>query len=266
MRLRRGQYFGEVEWLVRLGAVDVSVTRYGPGARLPRHEHARPNVCFVLEGGIEDLPGDPGSAGERCGRGAVLMHRPGCAHEQRFSAHGTRCLNIEVERGWLESLGVDTASWRIGADTEFAGRLAKRIEAASRAEAHRASAVVESAVAAAVGAGGSAGRAARELAGGGVESVSALARRIGVDTSHLGRTVRRQFGATPHTLIEWGRVERAVGLIQGTGWGLGRVALEAGFSDQSHMTRVVKRWLGVTPGALRQLVPPGVAQDSFKNG
>lgn len=252
MRLGRARYFGEVEWLVRLGAVDVSVTRYGPGARLPRHEHARPNVCFVLEGGIEDIPGAGGCAGERCSAGAVLVHRAGCAHEQRFSARGTRCLNVEVEDGCLASLGGAGVSWRIGADAGLAARVARRIEVASRREARGACAVVESAVAAAVGGVGSAERAARELMHGSVESVGALSRRVGVDASHLGRVMRQRFGATAHGLIEWGRVERAVELIEGTGWELARVALEAGFSDQAHMTRVVKRWLGVTPGALRR--------------
>jgi len=206
-------------------------------------------VCFVLEGGIEDLTTE---CGDRCAAGAVVVHRAGCAHEQRFSARGTRCLNVEVEDGWLASLGGAGAAWRIGADAQMAGRLAKRIEEASRREARGAGAVVESAVAAAVGGGGCAGCAARELVEGEVGSVSALARRVGVDASHLSRVMRQRFGATAHGLIEWGRVERAVELIEGTRMELGRIALEAGFSDQAHMTRVVKRWLGVTPGALRR--------------
>ena len=31
----------------------------------------------------------------------------------------------------------------------------------------------------------------------------------------------------------------------------GRVAAEAGYTDQPHLTRSVRRWLGATPGALR---------------
>jgi len=48
------------------------------------------------------------------------------------------------------------------------------------------------------------------------------------------------------------RVERARGLIERAALPLKQVAAACGFTDQAHMTRVIKARLGVTPGQLQK--------------
>jgi AraC family transcriptional regulator len=69
---------------------------------------------------------------------------------------------------------------------------------------------------------------------------------------HLARLFKQALGSPPHQYLIRLRVQSAVALLRaGAGKrSLADVALASGFSDQSHLTRHVKRVLGVTPGQL----------------
>jgi len=85
---------------------------------------------------------------------------------------------------------------------------------------------------------------------GGDVSLGRLARVAGVSASHLGVLSKRSLGVPVHELVIQRRVERARSLILEGGLPLSEVALEAGFSHQSHMARCVRRVLGITPSAI----------------
>ncbi|MFI5615474.1 AraC family transcriptional regulator [Amycolatopsis sp. NPDC051903] len=72
------------------------------------------------------------------------------------------------------------------------------------------------------------------------------ARLLHADPTHLVRAFTRRFALPPHLYLTGRRVERARELLL-SGWPAGAVAAEAGFYDQSHLTRHFKRMLGVTP-------------------
>lgn len=63
----------------------------------------------------------------------------------------------------------------------------------------------------------------------------------------LLRNFQKNLGITPHEYLQAYRINQARKLIS-TGISLSDVALLCGFSDQSHLTRVFKRKVGVTPG------------------
>ena len=71
------------------------------------------------------------------------------------------------------------------------------------------------------------------------------------------RTVQRHFqlsmGVTAKRFQEIRRVRRAVELLQG-GTAIATVAHELGYSDQAHLTRVLKAMTGRTPGAITREV------------
>jgi len=82
--------------------------------------------------------------------------------------------------------------------------------------------------------------------------LSTLAGLAGVHRVHVARAFRDHLGCTVGDFVRRLRVQRACELLTGTTIPLSDVAMRAGFFDQSHMTRVVKRFLGVTPAALRR--------------
>jgi AraC-like DNA-binding protein len=78
-------------------------------------------------------------------------------------------------------------------------------------------------------------------------SAGALARAAGLSPYHLIRMFRREFGLTPHAYQLSIRVSLAKGLLR-AGIPITDVALQTGFYDQAHFTKVFKSQVGVTPG------------------
>lgn len=81
-----------------------------------------------------------------------------------------------------------------------------------------------------------------------------LARAAGVSPFHLVRLFTAHLSIPPHAYLLQARLERARELLAQGDQPLAQVAAEAGFADQSHLTRRFKRHFGVTPGMLRKNV------------
>jgi AraC family transcriptional regulator len=78
-----------------------------------------------------------------------------------------------------------------------------------------------------------------------------LAATVGLSKFHFARRFRASTGTTPHEFVLRQRVDRARLLLQRTNSPIQEIAQSCGFADQSHMTRVVKKRLGATPGDIR---------------
>ena len=84
-------------------------------------------------------------------------------------------------------------------------------------------------------------------------SLAELAAAVGRHPTHVARAFRREYGATLAEYsralrLDWARTQIALGETS-----LARVALDAGFADQSHFTRAFRCHVGVTPGRYREL-------------
>ena len=90
-------------------------------------------------------------------------------------------------------------------------------------------------------------------------SLAALAELAGIGRYQLLRRFRQAFGMPPHAWLVQQRAERARALVR-SGTSLGAAASDAGFADQSHMTRVFVRQFGFTPGAWQRAVRQPSAQ------
>lgn len=78
-------------------------------------------------------------------------------------------------------------------------------------------------------------------------SLDELAAEAGLSKFHFLRVFAKATGQTPHAYLVNLRVNRARDLLA-TGTRPAEAAVAAGFADQSHLTRVFKRIVGVTPG------------------
>jgi AraC family transcriptional regulator len=78
-------------------------------------------------------------------------------------------------------------------------------------------------------------------------SLTELARVAGFSVSHFKPLFKRAVGVPVHRYVVEQRVERARRLILKGGLTMADVALEAGFTHQSHMARWIRRVLGITP-------------------
>jgi AraC-like DNA-binding protein len=84
-------------------------------------------------------------------------------------------------------------------------------------------------------------------------SLAELAAQSGISRFQLLRSFTREVGITPHAYLVQRRVRHARQLLA-DGQPPVQAALEAGFADQSHMTRAFARQLGITPSRYQAAV------------
>lgn len=78
-----------------------------------------------------------------------------------------------------------------------------------------------------------------------------LAGIAGLSVHHFARAFRQSMGIPPHHYILQRRLEQAERLLRDTELPLSEIALQVGFSDQSHLARHFRRVTGISPGAAR---------------
>ena len=82
-------------------------------------------------------------------------------------------------------------------------------------------------------------------------TLTKLAARANLSTHYFATLFKQSTGYTPHQYITKCRVEKAKQLLQQTELPIMEIALEVGFQNQSHFTRVFRQCLKVTPKAYR---------------
>jgi len=83
-------------------------------------------------------------------------------------------------------------------------------------------------------------------------SLQSLAQESGYSRVHFVRMFRAATGRSPHNYLLNMRVERARELLSNPALSLIEIALDCGFSSHSHMTRVFRQFLGITPSEYRR--------------
>lgn len=91
-RLGAGSFLGRTSMRASGASLHVEEAIYGPGLRLPAHEHAHAHLCFVLEGcyeeSVENRP-------QRRSPVDLIWYPPGAVHAERH-LEGGRHLLIEL--------------------------------------------------------------------------------------------------------------------------------------------------------------------------
>ncbi|MBD2774344.1 AraC family transcriptional regulator [Iningainema tapete] len=78
-------------------------------------------------------------------------------------------------------------------------------------------------------------------------SLEQLAQIANLSPFHLNRAFSKEVGLPPHAYQTQVRIARARTMLT-NGWSIGQVAVETGFTSQSHFGWHFKRLIGVTPG------------------
>jgi AraC family transcriptional regulator len=83
-------------------------------------------------------------------------------------------------------------------------------------------------------------------------TLAGIAKAAGVSAGRINGEFRRSMNIAPYQYVLNARVRRANVLLVSTDLSLAQIALQCGFSNQQHMTRMIRRMTGRTPGAIRR--------------
>lgn len=204
---------------------------------IPRHVHRQAYVAVVLSGGYEEC----GSRGRfRVGPGYVLLHDEFDSHLDRFGPGGAEILNLLLT-GEVPGFGCG----RIG-DPDTVARVAERDRAEAGARLR------QQLLEAAHPPADWPDALAVELLQDPSCRLESWARGHGLAPETVSRRFHAVFGVTPARFRAEARARRAFALITGSDAPLARIAAEAGFADQAHLSRATHALTGYPPRAWRK--------------
>ena len=240
----------------------VNHATYRAGTTTPPHVHPRGDLCVTLQGRYEERWR---GGGRTIDSGTVVLKPAGVEHVDRFGSEDVTCLNVEfTPEAWSEHVRADLDAPFVVVDPKLA-RLASELEleltAPDRLSPIAAEGLVLTLLATALRG------EERERCGGDrwlgdvrdrlhaeyarTLHLDDLAAGVGVRPSHLARRFRRRYGRSVGRYLREVRVAAALRALAEADRELADVAAATGFSDQSHMGRVVRRETGATPGQWR---------------
>ena len=235
--------------------------------RFPRHDHERAYVSLLFAGGYVERYG---SRVLEHRPPTLVYHPPGLEHQDEVGAAGGRFLIVDLEPGWLERAtgGAPAGGGPRLLEGDLALRAAWHLRRSLAGPPEPCELTAEGLALDLVDDldrdGGARERGRPRWLDRTVErlraeypgqvSVGRLAADAGVHPAHLWRVFRRAEGCSPSAYLHRLRCRHVFRRLAEAGPAppLADLALEAGFADQSHCTRVFKRLLGVPPGALRR--------------
>lgn len=206
------------------------------GESVAAHRHIDAYAAVVLEGSYTEASFD---GRFECGPGTVIVHPAFHRHANDIGTEGARVMNLP-----LPQLRTDFSGYRLGRLVDLPAfldlALADQQEAAAAAleEADGSGPIAPPAWLS---------RFIFELSMG--QAVEASAACAGVTPEHASRVAKSWFGESPSAIRGEGRFRRALSAIR-EGVSLADAASLAGYADQAHMTRMLKRMTGTTPGRL----------------
>lgn len=84
-------------------------------------------------------------------------------------------------------------------------------------------------------------------------TLSELAGPVGLSNGYFCKAFKTSFGTSPYSFLQARRVERAKDLILGNDRSLSEIALDCGLCDQAHLSRVFRKFAGVSPSQWRKM-------------
>jgi AraC family transcriptional regulator len=82
-------------------------------------------------------------------------------------------------------------------------------------------------------------------------SLAELASVINISPTYFASLFKQAMGTSPHQYVIQQRVERAKLMLLRTDLAIADIAIQVGFSSQSHLTQQFKRLTGLTPKQVR---------------
>ncbi|HET7436131.1 MAG TPA: AraC family transcriptional regulator [Thermoanaerobaculia bacterium] len=248
-----------------VGASTIIHNRYPAHHHLDAHEHAVATVYLVLRGGHVE---ESARSSVECTAGSVIFSPQGARHADRYGTAGGEAFLIELPQRVLARAregGVQLDEPRHLAGGTSTQLMRRMVEEAERADdvtplafealllhllavLHREGAAVSPRTPAWL-------NRAREVMNDRFHerlSLAEVAAAANVHPVHLATMFHRCYGVTFGAYLRGLRVERARRALLESDRSIAEIALDCGFFDQSHLSRVFRDAAGMTPARFRR--------------
>lgn len=248
----------------QFGSIVLTATRHRQRGWLPTHSHQNAYFCLVRRGQFAERYGHQ----ERlCKPMTLTFHPPEERHSEQIQSSNTCSFNIELEPVLLQRVQafspnpLESCAIQGGMMTNLMLHLQKEFE-------HNDS--ISSLAVEGLSLELLAGLLRSRQIGKAIPSwlkrirclihdrlrsaldLSTLAQEAGIHPVYLVQCFRKHFHCTPGKYQRQLRVELVKEKLLATNHSLAEIALQVGFADQSHLTRVFKLHTGLTPAVFRR--------------
>ena len=259
-QLAAGVHFGEVSDVRQLAGLIITQSTYASRLQTPIHSHETASFTIVIGGGyVEQFR----SRAFECSRGTILFRASGELHYDRISDGGARCLMIELSRDWQQRMlerGLKISAPRqLNHAFNFIAQLRRELLTNDTATSLAVEALTLELICNFIREPREATRAPlwlRKLRGRlEAEYAQKLSLRELADDSahhpaHVARMFRKHYHCTIGEFVRQRRISHACKRIL-AGQALCEAALDAGFANQAHFSRLFRAMIGTTPREYR---------------
>ncbi len=263
--LKAGEFYGEVSEKRAIASSIISEIVHTRGKSLPKHSHELAFFSLLLDGSYSESYGRKSFTYRPL---TIWWHPSDISHQDEIGKTGGRFFSIEIQPAGLETLKeyakipadfyekstplvwlacrlyYEFKNWQAcsselvaeGITLEMLGHSARKNAEAEKTPPKWLDLVIE------------------KLNGEFTETPSTeeLALTADVHPVHLATVFRKFQNQTIGEYVQNLRIKYASELLLKPDIPLSEIALAAGFSDQSHFTRIFKRHTGITPGEFRK--------------
>lgn len=263
--LNTAEFFGNIESIFRGNSFTLSVTDYDRNDQLASalHYHLHPNMYFILQGGV--LEKCSGSTSERL-TGNLSFYHDGQPHQNIRKLFPLKSLNIELEHSFFyeNEIRLDQLEAAISRNPDMKFlmlQIYKEIKTNDSLTPVSIQMTLLNLI------GGFTGSKIHEQWPGWMEqlyellqdrwdevlSLEELSAQIGVHPITISKHFPRFMGYTLGQYMRKLKVERSLSLMHQNA-SLSGLAIECGFSDQSHFIRAFRQFIGCRPLEYRRLI------------
>lgn len=263
VNLKAGEFYGNVPVKREIPVLTLTEVVHANRISVPKHSHELGHFQLLLDGSyLENCGGKSISLSPM----TISWHRPGITHKDEIGKTGGRFFMIEIQPRSIEQmkqfaklpedfyiknsplvwLGCrlyhEFKNWQFCSDLVAEGISLEMLGFTARKQLTQDKQPPAWLV-----------RVVEKLNEEFTENFSTeeLALEANVHPVHLAAVFRQFYNETMGEYVQKLRIEHASKLLLNKETPLSEIAYEAGFSDQSHFTRIFKRFVGLTPGAFR---------------
>ena len=259
--LRKGQYFGIRKKISQFAGITITETDYPNPISVPWHYHENAHFTFFLKGHVLETSKKDSFY---CTPGSLIFSNSQEPHRDTRHSPGMHYFHVEIESDWFlkhqfkSSIYEGHTFFDKPPFREFFHRIYKEFRINDSASHMSIDGLLLQAF-------GEMKRFKEKPTGETPEwvrrlkaymhnncskaiSLSDLSRECGRSTVYLSQIFPKYLHLTFGEYLRSIRIEKATSMLSGKNISLSQVALETGFSDQSHFNRCFKRIHGITPG------------------